>query len=352
MINYLILFFCSLSLGQGPSLPLKPASTQPTTQPIGDPRAVRLLMIEAKALEPLVKTDWVKSFLSATRRLPPFPSRTLLRDEKKNVYFNASQAVTLGDVYRETLVLTELAPSFYYYTRYGSPLAYARPLDLLGQRGFTNLPEKKILDFGYGGVGQLRLLASLGAVVVGVDVDPLLYALYSDPADQGAIIGEGGTAGSLTLLYGKYPADQRMVAEVGAGYDLVISKNTLKMGYIHPMRKADKRQLIDLGVDDAVFVRSIYDILKPGGYFMVYNLCPAPSPADKPFVPWSDGRFPFARKVCESLGFKVLEFQTEDSDAARQMGHALAWDEGKDGMDLKNDLFASYTLLQKPESQK
>src|SRR5262249_46404554 len=126
----------------------------------------------------------------------------------------------------------------------------------------------------------------------------------------------------------------------------------LKMGYIHPSRQADKRQLIDLGVDDATFLRSVSDILKPGGYFMVYNLCPAPSPPDKPFIPWSDGRFPFARKLCEALGFKVIEFDKDDSEFARQMGHVLAWDDGKDGMDLKKDLFASYTLLQKTESQK
>ena len=29
------------------------------------------------------------------------------------------------------------------------------------------------------------------------------------------------------------------------------------------------------------------------------------------------------------------------------MAHALGWDQGKDPMDLKNDLFAHYTLARK-----
>jgi len=51
----------------------------------------------------------------------------------------------------------------------------------------TSVDGKRILDFGYGTVGHLRLLASLGADMVGVEVDPLLRALYSAPGDQGAI---------------------------------------------------------------------------------------------------------------------------------------------------------------------
>ncbi|HUN81388.1 MAG TPA: hypothetical protein VMV81_07740 [Phycisphaerae bacterium] len=347
----LLAAICSTVLAQSP-LPKAAPASQPTTQPVGDPRAVRELMSEAKSVEPLVNTDWVKDFLKNTRRLPPFPTRMLMKDEDKKVYFNEVQAAILGRAYRETLLYVELTPSFYYYTRYGSPLAYARPLDILGQRGFRDLQEKKILDFGYGGVGHLRLLATLGAVVVGVDVDPLLRALYSDPADQGPILGEHGTAGSITLLDGKFPADKRVVAEIGNGYDLVISKNTLKMGYIHPSRPADKRQLIDLGVDDATFVHAVHEILKPGGLFMIYNLSPAQAPADKPYIPWADGRCPFSRQLCEKLGFKVLEFDKDDSAAGRALGHALLWDEGKDGMDLKNDLFAGYTLLQKVEPPK
>ena len=82
---------------------------------------------------------------------------------------------------RDTLVTRTLDEQFYYFTRYGTPLAYSRPLDLLAAAGFDDVRGKRILDFGYGTIGHLRLLASLGAEVVGVEVDPLLPALYSEP---------------------------------------------------------------------------------------------------------------------------------------------------------------------------
>jgi hypothetical protein len=50
----------------------------------------------------------------------------------------------------------------------------------------------------------------------------------------------------------------------------------------------------------------------------------------------------------EGAGFQVLAFDEVDDAQARTMGHALGWDEGEHGMDLKNDLFAWYTLARKP----
>ena len=35
--------------------------------------------------------------------------------------------------------------------------------------------------------------------------------------------------------------------------------------------------------------------------------------------------------------------------AVRAMGHALGWDRGESSMDLENDLFGSYTLVEKPQ---
>lgn len=324
----------------------QPATSRPATPGV-NPIAIDLLQKEAKALEPLVKTDWVKQFLRATNRLPAVGKRLMLKDETKGVYFSRRQAMSLGTDYIDTLMVTETNEVYYYYTKYGSPLAYARALDVLGQRGFKDLHEKKILDFGFGSVGQLRLLASLGARVVGVDVDPLLRALYDDPMDQGPIEGPEGRVGTLNLLSGRWPAEERMRKEVGDGYDLVISKDTLKMGFIHPQRKTEDRFLLKIGVDDAAFVKALYDILKPGGLVLIYNLCPAPSPPEKTYIPWSDGRCPFPRALWESAGFEVLEFDKDDTHAAKNQGYALGWNQGPDSMDLEHDLFASYTLLRK-----
>jgi hypothetical protein len=77
---------------------------------------------------------------------------------------------------------------------------------------------------------------------------------------------------------------------------------------------------------------------------MIYNLHPRQAGPEEPYIPWADGRFPFARELCERLGFEVLAFDVDDSEAARAMGKAFGWDEQ---MDLENDLFATYTLLRK-----
>jgi hypothetical protein len=49
----------------------------------------------------------------------------------------------------------------------------------------------------------------------------------------------------------------------------------------------------------------------------------------------------------EAAGFRVIEFDRDDSPAARAMGHALGWDQGNGAMDLEKDLFATYTLVRR-----
>jgi hypothetical protein len=61
----------------------------------------------------------------------------------------------------------------YYVTRHGSPLACVRPLQLLAEHDFSDVRGWRIADFGYGTACHLRLLASLGADVHGIEVDPL-----------------------------------------------------------------------------------------------------------------------------------------------------------------------------------
>ena len=157
-----------------------------------------------------------------------------------------------------------------------------------------------------------------------------------------------GATGSVTLVHGRYPAEAKAVAAVGTGYDLFISKNTLKNGYIHPAEPVDPRRLVHLGVDDTTFVRTLYRIVKPGGRALIYNLCPAPAPPGKPYIPWADGRSPVLQGAVEVRGFRVVDFDRDDSRAAREMAHALGWDQGPNPMDLEKDLFGIYTLVERP----
>ena len=82
---------------------------------------------------------------------------------------------------------------------------------------------------------------------------------------------------------------------------------------------------------------------------LIYNLSPAPSPPGQPYKNWADGRCPFAREVWEAAGFRVLAFDQDDSEPARAIGHALGWDQGDSPIDLKSDLFAKYSLMERLE---
>lgn len=326
-----------------------PAPPQPRAADA--PAGVALIRQEAEALQPLVTSELAREFLRATADLPTIRPRTLYHDARTRSYLSESEVARLDAEGRRALIPVTLDESFYYNTRYGSPLAYARPLELLGRAGVRDVAGRKVLDFGYGTIGHLRLLAGLGAKVTGVDIDPLLRALYTAAEDQGVVKDRTGRDGRITLIDGHYPADEAVRAAVGAGYDLILSKNTLKMGYIHPAEPVDGRLRIDLGVDDAEFVGALYAASRPGGRVLIYNISPAPSPCGQPYKPWADGRCPFPKAMWESAGFRVIAFDRDDSDAARAVARALGWDRGETPIDLKADLFATYSLMQRPPGE-
>lgn len=326
--------------------PLAASAATPPASASDTSRTLKTLREEADTLRRLFPSKLVQSFLDGVATLPSPGPRTVAFDSARTRYYGEAAFAALPESARARHLTRTLGESFYYNTRYGSPLAYARPLEILAAHGF-DARGKRIADFGYGTAGHLRLLAALGADVHGIDVDPLLTAVYSRPEDQGLIAGRGRNKGRLTLHEGRWPAEPRMDAAVGAGYDLFLSKNTLKNGYLHPERPVDPRMLVQLGVSDTTFVRELAATVKRGGLVMIYNLSPAPSPADQPYKPWADGRCPFPRALWEAEGFEVLEFDRDDSAAAREMGRALGWASGPSPMDLENDLFGHYSLFRR-----
>lgn len=307
---------------------------------------VARLQADAPRVAELVSSPLARNFVEAMRRLPEIADRTLWRT-KKGEFLLPRAAQELSDESRAELTEITINEDYYYNTRYGSPLAYARAIDLLGQAGLETISGKRILDFGYGGAGHLRALASLGADVAGIDVDPTLPLLYSEPGDQGVIAGESAR-GTLRLIDGHWPADEKTRAAAGQSVDVFLSKNTLKNGYIHPEREVDPRLTINLGVDDGTFVRSIFEALNPGGLALIYNISPAPAPASQPYKPWSDGRCPFPRELWTKAGFEILDYDHDDTQMVRRLGKTLAWDQPPTSMDLENDLFAHYSLFRKP----
>ncbi len=318
------------------------------------------LRADAARLLQHVRTVGVKRYLLATNWAP-------IIEEARAVYYDKStrdaktpaEFDALTPERQASYVKRELGEKFYYHTRYGSPHAYARALDLacasLAPEGEGECFRQgmKILDFGCGGIVHLRLLASLGMHVTGVDVDPMLKAFYREPTDQGEIPGvylpggERGPSGLLQLVWGRWPADEGVRTSVGDHYDLVISKNTLKNGYINPEREIPESQRITLGVENEKFVEEVARVLNPGGRFIIYNICPRQKKPEEGYIPWADGRCPFPREMLERHGLKVLEFDRDDTEMMRQHAIALEWHQGESAMDLNNDLVVTYTLCER-----
>lgn len=298
------------------------------------------LKAEAAALDSMAESSLAKSYLKAVGSLPEPQPRTIWQDPESKRFYSDEKLAPSGSK------AVEHDATFYYYTRYGSPLAYLRAFDLLGKLGLDSFQNRKLADFGYGGIGPLRLIANLGGHGVGIDVDSRLKALYSRREDTDKIM-TGTVQGRISLVEGFFPSDPKTVHEVGEGYDVFLSKNTLKRGYVHPEGEVDKRMLVDLGVSDLEYCQKVHAILKPGGFFVIYNLSPAQNPPDKPYIPWADGRCPFSKGDLEKAGFEVLSYDVTDSVTAREMGRRLGWDKGLTREDYEKDLFAHYTIARR-----
>jgi hypothetical protein len=302
------------------------------------------LPAEARKLRPLARSDLGRAFLGAAEGTPPYVPRTVYRRGQAREWLAAAAFARLTAADRAAWTPVTVDEGTYQGLFYGSPLAYLLPLERLSGAGFGGLRGKRVADFGHGGIGQLRLFAELGAEAVGIDVDPLQPVLYAAPADQGPL---GQAGGSVKLVHGRFPTDPEAVAAVGGGYDLFLSKNTLKRGYIHPAEKVDPRLLVDLGADDPAFLKAVASALKPGGWLVIYNLSPAPNAAGQPYRPMADGRCPFSAEDLAAAGFETLVRDGGDDEAARALGAALGWDKPPVNMKLEHDLFALVTVARK-----
>ena len=196
------------------------------------PAPVVRMRAEAHELLGEVSTPVARAFLQASETLPPAESRTVYRTEE-GLWLSPAAASALPAEEREDLEPAVLPASRYYDTKYGSPLAYVLAMEVAGRAGLDDVEGRRLLDFGYGTVGHLRLLAASGADAVGVDVDPFLPALYGEAEDQGAVPREGAEDGRVTMIDGRWPATEEARAAIGAGYDLFLSKNNAQTR-LHP----------------------------------------------------------------------------------------------------------------------
>lgn len=333
------------AIGQEDAPP--PAPTDP---------ALEAMQGEAKRLAPLVETSAGRELLAAVSALPPAEPTTVYYRPGGGYLAEAMTAAeheALDEAARAELRAVPVDTERYYNTFYGSPLASVRVFDLAARHGaMDSFDGRRVLDFGFGSIGQLRLLAANGADVVGAEVMPLLRALYADEgADEGAgepFAGPAGRTGRVTLVFGRWPAEPTVIEAVGTGFDLFVSKNTIKRGYVAPPVEVDPKQRMDFGVEPTAFLERLLAAMKPGGLVVFYNLGGRPPAEGEAYNPPTDIASPWSKTEYEDIGFEVLALDTDDSTVARRYAHALGWDADGRGMVLERDLFASYTVLRRP----
>src|SRR5258706_11414002 len=128
---------------------------------------VERLRADAARLRPLVETPLAQRFLDATAALEHVAPRKLFRSPDHERAYTAAAVERLAPAERAALEALPVDEEYYFNTRYGSPLAYVRALELLGQAGVSPAAETRVLDFGFGGIRPLRLLGSLRVDLVG-----------------------------------------------------------------------------------------------------------------------------------------------------------------------------------------
>ncbi|MFN9717574.1 MAG: hypothetical protein ACK58L_02705 [Planctomycetota bacterium] len=316
------------------------------TDPAPSERVIDRLQKDAAQVASLVRSPLAKDFLEATTMLKEPTVRVVYRNADKTKAMTSRAYDELPADQQKGWTAREFPPEFYFETAYGSPLVYTRLLDLL-QPHWTSGQPRKLLDFGYGTIGHLQLLAHCGFDAHGVDVEPVFQPLYSEPGDTGAI-----GSGKVTIHTGQWPAIPELQKAIGDGYSVITSKNTLKSGYLHPSppqgQTVDPSRLLHLGVSDQEFLEHVRSTLLPGGIFLIYNICPPQNPPDQPYLPWADGKSPFSRDDLERAGFEVLAFDVEDQAWVLDCFASLGYAEGKSREEFAKDYFCWYTIVRRP----
>ena len=162
-----LLFACLLLTGCAASKP--PADADETY-------GVLELRADAEDLRAMVNEPWILRFLAATEQLSPVPPRTLMVDAERKAAYTRKEAAELPAAEQAGLRKETFDDTYYFTTRFGTPLAYVRPFQVLAGAGLADVKGKKVLDFGHGMITQLQLLARIGADVVGMSTIPELIA--------------------------------------------------------------------------------------------------------------------------------------------------------------------------------
>jgi hypothetical protein len=311
----------------------------------GESEPLSKMKENATALSDVVSSDLAREMLSEVESLPIIEGRTIYAAWRPNRGYTQTQYDALDESDREGLRERSIDAMGYYSTFYGSPLVYARMLDLVVEyEPEWDIEGAKVLDLGYGQLGQLRLWAQMGADVVGIEVDPILTAIYDGCEAVGDVDGDPETSGSVELIEGAWPNEPGCRDEVGTGYDLFVSRNLLKRGYVKPDSLNPAFPVpVGWGMSDEEMLGHVFELMNDGGMVVIVSLGPQPDPNKA----WSNISNPWEERAWIDAGFEVLAHDADESPTARAMGKALGWGEQ---MNLVSDLFAVYSVYRKPIS--
>lgn len=306
---------------------------------------------EAAAVRPLVSSGAAASWLDQAPRLTEIEPRTIYYafGQGSTRAYTPAEYAELPTTEREGLQPTEITTDNYYQTQYGTPVVYARTIDLIAETAGPGyqLRGQRILDFGYGQIGQLKMLAMAGADAVGFDVDPLLRATYAHAGDTGNAPGGTIPGGSVELVHGLFPGDPATVRRVGGWYDSVVARNVLKRGYVDPVGETAAWQRVEFGASKTEALVALREAITPGGTLLIYNVGLGPAQSEDGYNPAADIACPWTQGELRLAGFEIIAHDADDTDAMRELARALGWDGHLYQIEIEN-LFAAYTLVRRP----
>ncbi|MBK7141705.1 MAG: hypothetical protein IPH75_06475 [bacterium] len=113
--------------------------------------ALEVLNLQADTLATFVTSPIAKQFLAAVPDLPSIESRVVYVNKTTRSYMSeaeykkatdTSNVIARSEATKQSIEGYErrdVGEEFYYFTRYGTPLAFARALDLVGMAGLAKL---------------------------------------------------------------------------------------------------------------------------------------------------------------------------------------------------------------------
>jgi hypothetical protein len=190
------------------------------------PAPVAVLRAEAERVLALVECKGTKAFLAATSALPEIGERVVAYDPKAREARTAEELAALPAEERARFQPASFDGGFYYTTRSGSPLAYAR---MLRRR---RAPERRARERRAHPASACSTSATAASATCACSpasaatwwawTSTRCCTPYYRAEDQGPIARAkpGGAAGKLALVHGRFPAEAAVKQAIGQGYDL------------------------------------------------------------------------------------------------------------------------------------